>query len=86
MKHSCGLLLAVAALLVAGCATTPEREANRATGAVIAAATTPEARATLERVRDEANAEMREEAEALDREIERLREENAALEGQLENR
>ncbi len=57
---------------------TPE-EPSRAADDLIETARTPEERATLERARDEVDAEMREEVEALDAEIERLRKENEAL-------
>ena len=76
-------LLAVATLLFVGCGATPEREANKAAGALIDMVPTREERAALERARDEAIAEMRQEARALDEEIQRLREENAALEQRL---
>ena len=66
-----------------GCGATPEREANKAAGALIDMAPTREERAALKRARDDANAEMRQEARALDEEIQRLREENAALEEKL---
>ncbi len=77
--------LAVATLLFVGCGATPEREANKAAGALIDMALTREERAALERARNEANAEMRQEAQALDEEIRRLREENTALEEKLKN-
>jgi len=76
-------LLAVTALLCVACGTTPEREANKAAAALIDMASTPEERAGLTRARDEANAEMRLEAQALDEEIQRLRAENAALQEKL---
>jgi hypothetical protein len=79
------LPVGVAALLFAGCGATPEREANKAAGALIDMAPTREERAALKLARLEANAEMRQEAQALDEEIQRLREENAALEKKLEN-
>ena len=78
-------LLAVVALLFAGCGATPEREANRAAAALIEMAPTRDERMALERARDEANTEMRQEAKALDEAIRRLREENADLEEQLKN-
>lgn len=86
MKSRFWRVVAVVALLAAGCGTTPEREADRAADGLIDLAPTPEERAALERARDAANAEMREEARALDDEIRRLREENAALRDKLKNR
>ena len=83
MKTSSQRLLAVAALLCVGCGASPEREANKVAGVLIEMAPTREERAALKRVRDEVNAEMRQEARALDEEIQRLREENAALEQKL---
>lgn len=85
MKTPPWRLLAVAAILAAGCGATPEREANKAADALIDMAPTRDERAALELARDEAIAEMREEAQALDEEIRRLREENAALEEKLKN-
>ena len=85
MKTPPWRLLAVAALLFVGCGATPEREANKAAGALIGMAPTREERAALKRARDEANAEMRQEAQAVDEEIRRLHEENAALEEKLKS-
>lgn len=67
-------------LLLSSCSDSPEREARKAVGSMIEQARTAEERATLEKVRDEANAEMRRQVRALDEEIRRLRNENAALE------
>jgi hypothetical protein len=50
---------------------------------LIEQAGTAEERATLEKARDETNAEMRLQVRALDEEIRRLREENRALEREL---
>jgi hypothetical protein len=61
----------------------PEREARRAAAPLIEQARTAEERAALEKARDDANAEMGRQVLALDEEIRRLREENAALEREL---
>ncbi len=70
-------------LLLAIFGDSPEREARKAVAPLIEQARTAEERATLEKARDEANAEMRRQVRALDEEIRRLREENAALEKEL---
>ena len=77
-------MLVLIATLCAGCGTTPERRADRAADRLLDLAETEEDRVELELARDRAIAEMREEAEALDAEIRRLREENTALRKRLE--
>ena len=70
-------------LLVWSSGDSPESEARKAVGPLIEQAHTADERATLEKARDEANAEMRRQVRALDEEIRRLRKENAALEKEL---
>ena len=70
-------------LVLSSCADSPEREARKAAAPLIEQARTAEERAALENAVDEANAEMRRQLCALDEEIQRLREENAALEKEL---
>ncbi|MCH7780963.1 MAG: hypothetical protein IH848_08960 [Acidobacteria bacterium] len=70
-------------LLLSSCDDSPEREARKAVGPLIEQARTADERATLEKARDEASAEMRRQVRALDEEIRRLRKENAALEKEL---
>lgn len=70
-------------LLCSSCGGSPEREARKAVDSLIEQAGTAEERATLEKARDETNAEMRLQVRALDEEIRRLREENRALEREL---
>ncbi len=66
-------------LSLSNCGDSPEHEACKAVGPLIEQARTAEERATLVEARDEANAEMRRQVRALDEEIRRLRNENAAL-------
>ena len=60
--------------------TTPTPEGpTPAADSLIEKASTPEERADLQKARDEVDAEMREQARALDAEIDRLRKENEDL-------
>lgn len=70
-------------LLLLNCGNSPEHEARKAVVPLIEQARTAEERATLEKVRDETNAEMRRRVRALDEEIRQLRNENAAFEKAL---
>lgn len=67
-------------LSLSSCGNSPEHGARKAVRPLIEQARTAAERATLEKARDAANAEMRRQVRALDEEIRRLRNENAALE------
>ena len=70
---------ALALVLAVCCSPQPAIDHSHAADDIIEAAKTPEERAELMRVRDEVDAAAQDRIKKLDAEIERLKQENAAL-------